>query len=113
FQPFKVTAVTKKSPQNSSIKIKMLLPKKVNHTDDQWNNFFENTFLVVKPGTDIKLLDAKINKIYLSDAASQIKENADKYGDKDKRAFSVQPLLKMHTSTDYPADNGLSDQSNP
>jgi len=113
FQPFKVTAVTKKSPQNSSIKIKMLLPKKVNHIDNQWNNFFENTFLVVKPGTNIKQLDAKINKIYLTDAASQIKENADKFGDKDKRSFSLQPLLAMHTSTDYPADNGLSDQSNP
>ncbi|HVS94654.1 MAG TPA: ABC transporter permease [Mucilaginibacter sp.] len=113
FQPFKVTAVTKKSPQNSSIKIKMLLPKKVNQIDNQWNNFFENTFLVIKPGTNIKQLDAKINKIYLTDAASQIKENADKYGDKDKRSFSLQPLLAMHTSTDYPADNGLSDQSNP
>ncbi|HEX3385987.1 MAG TPA: ABC transporter permease [Mucilaginibacter sp.] len=111
--PFKVTAVTKKSPQNSSIKIKMLLAKKVNHIDNQWNNFFENTFLVIKPGTDIKQLDAKINKIYLTDAASQIKENADKYGDKDKRSFSLQPLLAMHTSTDYPADNGLSDESNP
>ncbi|MBS1522806.1 MAG: ABC transporter permease [Bacteroidetes bacterium] len=113
FQPFKVSAVTRKSPQNSSIKIKMLLPKKVNHDDNQWNNFFENTFLVIKPGTNIKQLDAKINKIYLTDAASQIKENADKYGDKDKRSFSLQPLLEMHTSTDYPADNGLSDQSNP
>ena len=113
FQPFKVAAVTKKSPQNSSIKIKMLLPKKVNHIDNQWNNFFENTFLVIKSGTNIKQLGAKINKIYLTDAASQIKENADKYGDKDKRSFSLQPLLEMHTSTDYPADNGLVDNSNP
>ena len=113
FQPFKVSAVTKKSPQNSSIKVKMLLPKKVNHIDNQWNNFFENTFFVIKPGTNIKQLDAKMNKIFLTDAASQIKENADKYGDKNKRSFSLQPLLEMHTSTDYPADNGLSDQSNP
>jgi putative ABC transport system permease protein len=113
FQPFTVTAVTKKTPQNSSIKIKMLLPKKVNHIDNQWNNFFENTFFVIKSGTNIKQLDAKMNKIFLTDAASQIKENADKFGDKNKRTFSLQPLLEMHTSTDYPADNGLSDQSNP
>ncbi|HTK20770.1 MAG TPA: ABC transporter permease [Mucilaginibacter sp.] len=113
FQPFKITAVTRKSPQNSSVKIKMLLPKKANQIDNQWNNFFENTFFVIKPGTNIKQLDAKMNKIFLTDAASQIKENADKYGDKNKRTFSLQPLLEMHTSTDYPADNGLSDQSNP
>ncbi|MBS1531025.1 MAG: ABC transporter permease [Bacteroidetes bacterium] len=113
FQPFKITAVTKKSPQNSSIKIKMLLPKRLRQADTHWENFFENTFLVVKPGTNIRQLDAKINKIYLTDAASQIKEDADKFGDKDKRSFSLQPLLTMHTSTDYPADNGLVDNSNP
>jgi putative ABC transport system permease protein len=109
FQPFTVTAVTKKSPQNSSIKIQMLLPQKLRATDDHWLNFFQNTFLVIKPGTDIKHLTAKINKIYLSDAASQIKES----GDKDKITYVLQPLLAMHTSTDYPANNGLSDASNP
>jgi putative ABC transport system permease protein len=113
FQPFRVAAVTRKSPQNSSIKIKTLLPKKVNQIDNQWTNFFENTFFVIKPGTNIKQLDAKINNVFLTEAASQIKENADKFGDKNKRTFSLQPLLEMHTSTDYPADNGLSDQSNP
>jgi len=113
FQPFTVTAVTKKSPQNSSIKIKMLLPKRANHIDDQWLNFFQNTFIVVKPGTDIKTLDAKMNKVFLTDAASQIKESAQKWGDRDKRTFNLQPLLEMHTSTDYPADNGLVDDSNP
>lgn len=113
FEPFKITAVTRKSPQNSSIKIKMLLPKRANQTDNQWLNFFENTFLVIKPGTNIKLLDAKINKVFLTDGASQIKEAADKFGDKTQRSFNLQPLLEMHTSTDYPADNGLSDASNP
>lgn len=113
FHPFTVTAVTKKSPQNSSIKIKMLLPKKVGHIDDQWLNFFQNTFLVVKPGTNIKQLDAKINKIYMTDAASQLKEMADKFGYKGHDTYILQPLLAMHTSTDYPADNGLSDASSP
>ena len=109
FQPFTVTAVTKKSPQNSSIKIKMLLPQKLREINDQWLNFFQNTFLVIKPGTDIRQLSAKINKIYLSDAASQIKES----GDKDIITYVLQPLLAIHTSTDYPANNGLSDASNP
>ncbi|MDB5086985.1 MAG: FtsX-like permease family protein [Mucilaginibacter sp.] len=109
FQPFTVTAVTKKSPQNSSVKIKMLLPQKLRNMDNQWLNFFQNTFLVIKPGTDLRQLNAKINKIYLSDAASQIKEA----GDKDKITYVLQPLLAMHTSTDYPANNGLSDASNP
>src|SRR3569833_307386 len=33
FQPFTVTGVIKKSPQNSSIKIQMLVSKKTNHAD--------------------------------------------------------------------------------
>ncbi|MFB9844311.1 ABC transporter permease [Mucilaginibacter ginsenosidivorans] len=113
FQPFTVKAVIKKSPQNSSIKIQMLLPKKTNHIDDHWLNFFQNTFLVIRPGTDIKQLDAKINKIFMTDAAGQLKEEADKYGFKDKVSYGLQPLLGMHTNTDYPADNGLVDASNP
>jgi putative ABC transport system permease protein len=113
FQPFMVTAVIKKSPQNSSVKIKMLLPKKLNNVDNQWINFFENTFFVVKPGTDIKKLDAKMNRIFMTDAASQLKEASNKFGFKDKITYGLQPLLEMHTSTDYPADNGLVDNSNP
>ncbi len=113
FHPFKVTAVIKKSPQNSSIKISMLLPKKLNKADDGWMNSFENTFIVVKPNVNISQLDAKMNKIFQTDAASQIKEAADKFGFKDKVIYSLQPLLEMHTNIDYPADNGLSDQSSP
>jgi putative ABC transport system permease protein len=113
FQPFTVTAVAKKSPQNSSIKIKMLLPKKADRLDNQWLNFFQNTFFVIKPGTDIKQLAAKMNKIFMTDGASQIKEAADKYGLKDKMIYKLQPMLAMHTDTDYPADNGLVDASSP
>ena len=109
FQPFTVTAVTKKSPQNSSIKIQMLLPQSFRKVDSQWLNFFQNTFFVIKPGTNIRQLNAKINEIYLSDAASEIKES----GDKDIRTYVLQPLLAIHTSTDYPADSGLSDAGNP
>jgi len=113
FQPFKVTAVIKKSPQNSSIKIGMLLSKKLITMDTQWINFIEHTFLVIKPGTDIKKLDAKMNRIYTTDAASQIKEASADFGFPVKITYGLQPLLGMHTSTDYPADSGLSDQSNP
>ena len=113
FQPFTVTAVIKKSPQNSSIKINMLVPKKANSIDNEWINAFENTFMLIKPGTNIKQLDAKMNRIFMKDAAGQIKEALEKYGFKVNTTYSLQPLLQMHTSTDYPADNGLSDQSNP
>jgi putative ABC transport system permease protein len=109
FQSFTVTAVTKKSAANSSIKITMLVPQKLRVMDEQWLSYFQNTFLVVRPGTDIKQLTAKINKVYLSDAASQIQASAAK----DQITYVLQPLSAVHTSTDYPANNGLSDASNP
>jgi len=116
FRAFVVTGVTKRSPQNSSIKIKMMLPMRFAQTlddDKQWFNFFLNTFFVLKPGTDPKVAEAKIAKAFAEDSKDQLKMMQDKYGYKDKLSFGLQPLLAMHTSTDYPADNGLSDASNP
>jgi putative ABC transport system permease protein len=115
FQPFVVSAVTKRSPQNSSIKIQMLLPFKnsSSYTDDQWFNFYLNTFFTIKPGADIKNVEGKIAKIFSQDASDQMKMMADKYGFKDKLRFSLQPFLQIHTSKDYPADNGLTDASDP
>jgi len=115
FEPFIVSGVTRKSPQNSSIKIKMLVPMKFaqSKNDDQWLNFFLNTFVVIKPGSNIEALKPKFAKVYQTEAAEQIKEASEKYGLKDKISYGVQPLLEMHLSKDYPANNGLSDESNP
>lgn len=109
FQPFTVTAVAKKSPQNSSVKIQMLLPQASRTVRDGWLNFFQNTILVIKPGTDIYRLNEKINRLYLSDAESELRTTANK----DKMTYGLQPFLSLHTSTDYPADNGLAGASNP
>ena len=50
FKPFIVTAVTKTSPQNSSVKIKMLLPYKASgsYNETQWFNFNLNTFFKIR-----------------------------------------------------------------
>jgi len=116
FEPFTVTGIAKKAPQNSSLKFSMLLPMKyreAKNPDDQWLNSFLNTFILVRPGTSVAVLEAKFDKVYHDLAADQIKEVAEKYGFKDKVKYGVQPLLAMHLSTDYPASNGLSDDSNP
>ena len=116
FEPFMVSAVTKRSPQNSSIKIKMLVPiafEQTQFNDDQWVNFFLNTFIVLKPGANTKAVETKFASVFNSEAKDQLKEMADKYGFKDKVKFSLQPLLQMHLSTDFRSDNGLVDASNP
>lgn len=116
FEPFIVSAVTKKSPQNSSIKIEMLLPIKFAQSqsnDDQWMNFFLNTFVVLKGKADPQLVEKKFASVFRTEAAVQVKEMEVKYGFKDKIEYQLQPLLEMHLSKDFPADNGLTDASNP
>ncbi|HEV3224859.1 MAG TPA: ABC transporter permease, partial [Puia sp.] len=116
FRSFVVSAVTRRSPQNSSIKIKMLVPilsDKNMRDDNAWLNFYLNSFITLKPGVDKKSVEDKIANVYNKDAAAQIKDAAEKYGFKDRVRYGLQPLLEMHLSTDYQADNGLKDSSKP
>jgi putative ABC transport system permease protein len=117
FQKFKVAGIVPKSPQNSSIKIQMLLPMKLNlrehRADNQWLNFFLNTFVVLHPGADIKKVEEKFEKVYEREAADQIKEGREKYQMTETFRYGLQPMLDMHLSTDYSAQNGLVDGSNP
>ena len=115
FKPFMVTAVTKASPQNSSIKIKMLLPYKASgsYNETQWLNFHLNTFFKIRYGADLNRLEAKMATVYNNEAKSQIQEAAEKYGNKDKIHYILQPLLAIHNSMEYPAVNGLASSINP
>jgi len=116
FEPFVVTAVAKNSPQNSSIQLKMILPLMLRQSienDNHWINFFLNTFVVLKPGSDIRRIEEQMAKVYNTDAAAQMKMMADEYGFKEKIYYHLQPFTQMHLSTEYPADNGLTGSSNP
>jgi putative ABC transport system permease protein len=116
FEPFVVSAVAKRSPQNSSLKIGILVPMKFaqsQYNDEQWFNFFLNTFLILKQGADIKAVEAKFQKVFVSKAAVQQKEMSEKYGFDEKVNYLLQPFLSMHLSTNFPPDNGLTDASNP
>jgi putative ABC transport system permease protein len=118
FVPYKVTAVTKKVPQNSSIKFDVLLPINESTEDAQnnenWFNFFLNTFVVLNQNTNVQSVDSKMQKFYAQDSKDAVKSLTEKYGPMDwGNIYSLQPFLNMHMSTELPAQNGLSDASNP
>jgi putative ABC transport system permease protein len=116
FRTFVVSAVAKRSPQNSSIKIQMLLPihsTQPSADDLSWLNFFLNTFLTLKPGSDVKTVESKMAKVFSDQAAVQLKDAAEKFGFNEKIAFALQPLVKIHTSADFPSDNGLTQSTKP
>jgi ABC-type antimicrobial peptide transport system permease subunit len=117
FEPYTVTGVARKSPQNSSIKFDILIPMVIGpgeiHRATNWFNTFMNTFVLVTPGADIAQVERKMNLVYNADAKEAIKEVAKKYGMKDKKQYTLQPFTEMHLSAELPSDNGLVGHSNP
>ncbi|MEO7120419.1 MAG: ABC transporter permease, partial [Ginsengibacter sp.] len=120
FVPYKVTAVAKKCPQNSSIQFSVLLPFKESTADaqnnDNWYNFFLNTFVVLNPNASVQTVDDQMQKFYLKDASKTFKEMLEKYGGAlgtSMGSYFLQPYSAMHMSTELPAQNGLTNASNP
>jgi len=120
FIPYTVTAVTKKCPQNSSIKFDILMPIQEPVADAQnsenWFNFFLNTFVILSPQADVKSLETKMKKFYDEDTKEAIKRLTVQYGPEVadwKADYQLQPFLDMHLNKELAATNGLSDASNP
>jgi putative ABC transport system permease protein len=118
FVPHKVTAVAKICPQNSSIKFDMLLPIRESKEDalnsENWFNFFLNTFVVLNPQANMQTVVSKMQKFYAEDSKDAVKSLTEKYGPLDwNNTYFLQPFLDMHMNTELPAENGLSDASNP
>jgi putative ABC transport system permease protein len=91
---FKVSAVINDFPENSDIKADMIMPMSLlrqrliamkNDVDNDFNQYMYNTYLVLKPGTSVKALSAKLNKLHLKHRAEDT--DAD---------YLLLPLAKMH-----------------
>ncbi|CAN5794194.1 ABC transporter permease [soil metagenome] len=105
---YKITAVIEDMPQNSHFNFDFLFSMK--NVDYQWgqitsHNF--NTYLLLKPGADYKVLEKKftgyINKYVLPSIKQFIKVNTidelEQSG--NKLRYSLMPLTKIYLYTDY------------
>lgn len=117
FVPYQITGVSKKCPQNSSIKFDFLLPKIVDDKEysnaDNWFNFFQNTFVLLHPKAELQQVEAKIKQVYEADAKAAAEKMQKEYGVKEKPIYALQAFTDIHFNVDYPAQNGLTDASNP
>jgi putative ABC transport system permease protein len=120
FVPYAVTGIAKKCPQNSSIKFDILVPLIESTADAQnsenWFNTFLNTFVVLPAHADPLAVEKKMQKFYDEDTRDAIKSLKVRFGDEAGNWVSkptLQPFLDMHLNKDMPANNGLSDASNP
>lgn len=117
FVQYQITGVSKKCPQNSSIKFNFLLPNIVAAEEykngDNWFNFFQNTFVLIDPKATQSLVEGKMKLVFEKDSRDAYKRMQDQFGVKEKVSYLLQPMADMHLSTDYVATNGLQDASNP
>lgn len=121
FVPYKITAVAKRCPQNSSIQFDVLMPFKASDAEAKdthnWFNNYLNTFVVLDQKTNRQTVEKQMQSFYLADARQTFHEMLKQDGG-DPTVFSMgayflQPYLDMHLSPDLPAGNGLSNSSNP
>jgi len=120
FVPYKVTAVAKRCPQNSSIKFDALAPIKESVADaqnnDNWFSYFLNTFVVLAPKANLQTVENQMQKFYVRDATTTFKKMVEKYGggpDAQMGTYFLQSFTDMHMNSELPAQNGLSNASNP
>ncbi|HEY4876549.1 MAG TPA: ABC transporter permease [Puia sp.] len=116
FEPFVISGIAKRSPQNSSIKFDVMLPMKFQEKidpDDHWLNFFISTFVVLNPKADPSAVLNKMTRVYAERAKDQLREAKEKNDFKGSVTWGLQPLLKIHLSKDYDAEDELTDASNP
>lgn len=121
FIPYKVTAVTKRCPQNSSIQFEMLSPFKVSEADAKdthnWFNSFLHTFVVLNDKANRQTVEKQMQSFYIADAKQtfyeMLKNDGGDPNDIPMGTYFLQPFLDMHLSTDLPANNGLTNAGNP
>jgi putative ABC transport system permease protein len=86
---FTVTGVLKDLPTNTRFEFEYLLPwqmmKKLNYDDDNWGNNGVNTFVQIKPKTNIASLNAKIKDISRIHSKGTVREEVFLY-----------PLTQLH-----------------
>ncbi len=117
FSAYTISAVTKKCPQNSSIRFDILVPIAANedYLSDKmnWFNYFLNTFVLLSPGAIESRVEAKMKQVYERDAKEAIEELKTRYDEQGSFGFELQPLKELHLGIDYGVGNGLSNGSNP
>ncbi|HEV8508458.1 MAG TPA: FtsX-like permease family protein, partial [Chitinophagaceae bacterium] len=91
-----ITGVAKNAPANSSIQFDVLVPFKylqLMFTDGNWLNQYLTTFILLRPGSDPKIIQQKFAAIFKTQAREQLHETKTQPG---RYQFALQPFTDLH-----------------
>jgi putative ABC transport system permease protein len=112
FEMFTVSAISKKAPENSTIKFRMILPFKYLeeiHPDNGWHWVSFQTYFLLNPDCDPIAVKSKMAKVYETQAKPEIDEMRSMgYG--DKFIWGLLPFSQMHLNSEY---EGVANASDP
>jgi putative ABC transport system permease protein len=117
FEPYQVTAVAKKTPQNSSIRFEMMMPMVVDPAEMSdnlnWFNSFQTTFVRLANGTNLQTVETKMHDFFLKDAATAIVMAKEKFNFNNTYVHKLQQFTDIHLSKEYGPSSGMSGGSQP
>jgi putative ABC transport system permease protein len=115
FKNFMVTAVAENAPPNSTFKVDIVLPLdpfENSQPDQSWRSGDVNTFLLLSPKADIKLIEKRMQSLYERNVKEELIRKNQKYDSSDMCRLGLQPLTNTHLSTKIDSANGA-DRSDP
>ncbi|SEI44910.1 putative ABC transport system permease protein [Dyadobacter sp. SG02] len=115
FEPFIVSGVAKRCPQNSSVQFDAVLPfayqEAKGWTDKEWMGFYMNTFVLLHEKADYHAVVNKMNQVSKSKVTAEASEGREI---RNQIVFDLMPFLDMHLqSSDGDLHNGLDHASSP
>jgi putative ABC transport system permease protein len=100
FEPYPVTGVARRCPQNSSIQFDVLLSKRGSPQTEQgdmaWSQFFETTYLLLDPHADLKKVEDKMTEVFIQDNPEMVKRIKAATGGKLEGGYRLQPFTDIH-----------------
>jgi putative ABC transport system permease protein len=115
FEPYTVTAVARRCPQNSSIQFDVLLSKRGSPQTEQgdmaWSMFFETTYFLLDTRADLKRVEEKMTEVFVKDNPEMVKRIEAATHGKLNGGYRLQPFTDIHLANNMERENiaGASD----
>jgi putative ABC transport system permease protein len=115
FDPYTVTGVAKRCPQNSSIQFEVMQPLVVpleRQGTERWAEVDVNTILYLETGSKVAAVTEKMQRLFVA-ASEEAFEQVKAMGFVQTFHHQLQAIREIHLSQEFKAETGFTNGSNP